>query len=249
MERDGLIFAGDKDTSVSWIPLKNDDKDKVLRYGKMIEINALWYNAIMILNKLYAESGKKRIAQKFAKQAEKTSISFLKTFYAEPCVDFVNNETSDTTLRINQIVPLALPFSPIKNELALKRLEQIEEKLLTPYGLKTAEFDESIGVRSIPHRKSSTFYTNSIWPWSLGLYVSAALKWNADPVKKALQIQKQIKPLLNLVDDGLLGFLPEIVVNTGKMKSAGIPDFTPSASSVVWSHFLIQQIIDKSKNA
>ncbi len=241
MDRDGLIFAGDKNTSVSWIPLKGDEKDSVLRYGKMIEINALWYNALMVLHHLYQELGKKRIAAKFEKQAKITGDAFLKLFYTDPWVDFVNNENVEKNLRINQIIPLALPFSPLAKETAQNLLQQIEDKLLTGYGLKVADFKDTNYAKNIPHRKSSTFYNQSIWPWSSGLYVSAALKWSDTPNEKAKEISRTFDPLLKLVDKGMLGYLPEAVVQHDEYISAGVPDYTPSASCVVWSYYLLQQ--------
>lgn len=243
MDRDGLIFAGDKNTSVSWIPLKGEEKDTVMRYGKMIEINALWYSALMVMNQLYVQLGKKRAAAKFARQANKTAKSFMEMFYADGCVDFSNTDGRNTDFRINQIVPLSLPFTPLGKELAQSRLKKIDKELLTPYGLKVAIFNTDKNMQNMPHRKSSMFYTKSIWPWSVGMYISAALKWNDNPALKAKNIKKYFQPLLGLVDEGLLGYLPEAVVNTQDPDFAGIPDYTPSASCVIWGYYLVQQAL------
>ena len=59
MDDDGLIFAGSKDTQLTWMDAKIGDYIPTPRYGKAVEINALWYNALMNIKDLNDKLRKK----------------------------------------------------------------------------------------------------------------------------------------------------------------------------------------------
>ncbi|MBR3280471.1 MAG: glycogen debranching enzyme N-terminal domain-containing protein [Clostridia bacterium] len=52
MDDDGLIMAGDSNTQLTWMDAKVGDHIPTPRYGKAVEINALWYNAIKVVMEL-----------------------------------------------------------------------------------------------------------------------------------------------------------------------------------------------------
>ena len=111
LDNDKLIFCGNKASSTSWIPLTSGGGE-VLRYGKLLEVNALWYNALRIFEDISEKMGKKRKATKYSKLADEMETSFNKTFLqGEYPADFVANSEVNDDFRINQLVPLALPFS------------------------------------------------------------------------------------------------------------------------------------------
>src|SRR5438477_5308965 len=85
MDKDGLIYAGDKDTQLTWMDAKCDGIAFTPRHGKAVEINALWYNALILLNE--------------TDLAAKTKSSFIKTFWLNPfrgLVDYVNETQRNT---------------------------------------------------------------------------------------------------------------------------------------------------------
>ncbi len=52
MDEDGLISGGSKETQLTWMDAKVGDYIPTPRFGKAVEINALWYNAIKALESL-----------------------------------------------------------------------------------------------------------------------------------------------------------------------------------------------------
>lgn len=245
LDKDYLIFSGDKKTTTSWIPVL-DKEGSVLRYGKLLEINALWYNALNILSVLGKELGRNLKANKFSKLAAKVKVSFLKTFLQNnnSLLDFVNNSDSNMDFRINQIIPLALPFSPLEDDTAQVVLKNIEEKLLTPHGLKVLD-NKEINTKHI-NRKTHEYYNASIWPWTVHLYVAASLKNNDDKRGIAGKLKDYFKPLVNMINSGLIDYLPEAVTIDNEVKQEGIIDFTPSLSSVLWAYYLLNETLKSS---
>ena len=243
VDQDHLVFSGNKSTSTSWIPLLANNND-VLRFGKLLEVNALWFNALKILEVLSKDLGKKRKASKYLKLAEQVKESFNKTFVLKEnlLADFVTNDTTNMDFRINQVVPLALPFSPLNELLKLKILSQIDKRLLTPYGLKSSKKKGDNSKTSNLNRKISPFYNGAIWPWTVGLYVRAALNCSDKKEEKALKLAEYFSPLQKLITDGLLNHLPEALSDTDSLQQSGIVDFAPSLSCLLWAYYELNKI-------
>lgn len=249
LDKDDLIFCGKKDLSTSWIPLTTKN-GKVVRFGKLLEINALWYNALCIISKLESDLGKKWKSGKFLKQAEKTKEKFLKTFLkkGDKLIDFIVHENINEEFRINQLVVLSLSFSALPEESANKILKNIEKKLLTPYGLKSAAKYRKTEKDEVINRKTSAYYNSAIWPWTIHLYIKAALKLSIDKVGKARILKDYFSPLVHIINSGLINYLPEaILINGEEVMQRGIVDYAPSLSSVLWGFFLLNNKLKLKK--
>ncbi len=248
-DKDGLIFSGERSINTSWIPLKQSNGD-VYRFGKLLEVNALWYNALRIMEKFSKELKKRRLSGKYGQMAEKVRKSFNAKFVNKQKVsffDFVNLEESNGDLRINQIVPLFLPFKLIEQEFGQKILQKIEEELLTPYGLRSQSVFDVKARKLIPMvRKPVEFYCGAIWPWSVVLYVKALIDY--EPQKEIDQVWlNYFKPLFDLGKEAVMGYLPEAIYLNDRLKTLGIEDFTPALASVLWADFLIEQHVEKQE--
>jgi predicted glycogen debranching enzyme len=241
VDKDHLVFSGSKTTSTSWIPLTGENNE-VLRFGKLLEVNSLWYNALKIMELLSKELGKKRKVSKYSKLAEKVKTSFLKTFVQEDnsLSDFIAHDKTNNDFRINQILPLALPFSPLNEELKSIVLSQIDQHLLTPYGLRASKKNGDLSTSNL-NRKISSFYDGTIWPWTVDLYVSAALSCSDNKEEKALQMAEYFSPLPKLIKKGMLNHLPEALTDSDFLNQSGIVDFTPSLSCLLWAFFQINK--------
>ena len=124
------------------------------RFGKAVEINALWYNAVMIMAEL---SKKFKKEDKYSALAKKIKKSFADTFWYEKggyLYDVVNEKGPDTSIRPNQIFALSLNFPVITGAKAKKVFMNVAENLYTPVGLRSlAPFDE----------RYSPIYLGDIW--------------------------------------------------------------------------------------
>ncbi len=61
-DSDGLITAGDASTQLTWMDAKYKGVVFTPRYGKPVEVNALWYNALMLLSQYLTETNDNQIA-------------------------------------------------------------------------------------------------------------------------------------------------------------------------------------------
>jgi len=218
------------------------ENNEVLRFGKLLEVNALWYNALKILEIFTEKLVKKKKAQKYEKSAEKVRESFTKLFIQEDEIiaDFITPEKTNTDFRVNQIVPLALSFSVLDDNIALRVLKEIDDKLLTQYGLRSAKINKNIENQDKNlNRKTMTYFNGAVWPWTMDLYITAALKYSDNKKETALKLKKHFDPLLNLVDSGLINYLPEAISFNGSPHLKGTADYTPSLASTLWGYSMI----------
>ena len=76
LDDDGLLYAGEPGYKLTWMEAKVDDKIISPRHGKAIEINALWYNALMIYSELLNKFETSKIANEFERRAE-NSVCYI----------------------------------------------------------------------------------------------------------------------------------------------------------------------------
>ncbi len=251
-DKDGLLFVGDRKINVSWMPLKKKNGE-VLRYGKLLEINALWYNALRIMQTFAGHLKKKRYANKYQKLADKVQKNFQSLFEIKGksgLYDFIHREVKNEDFRLNQIIPLALPFPLLDKTLAQNILHRIEEELLTPYGLRSQSiYDQG-------YRKSDSqniedrydFYSGAVWPWAVALFVQAKLQYGNDVHALRKLWKNYFRPLLELTQEGVLGYIPEGLHFNDRLNPIGSEDFVPALASVLWSEYLLKESI-KEDNA
>lgn len=188
MDEDGLITAGDESTQLTWMDAKVGDYVPTPRYGKAIEVNSLWYNALNIMN-VFSEI----LEEEFDKSLiEKVKKSFSKFYDIKGLKDTI--EPTNTQVRPNQIFAISLPFSPIDIEKVKDILELVEEELLTEKGLKTLSAkDKEYKPRYFGdvYSRDSSYHQGTVWPWLLMGYFEACYKIKRVP-KINLDIEKMM---------------------------------------------------------
>jgi predicted glycogen debranching enzyme len=238
-----LLLAGSPSGDSNWVKLR-DDNGQVIRYGKLLELNALWYNAMMIMNQFSLKLGKKRDAAKYEKYADKIKDNFIKEFFIEDIgifYDFMNERESSKSLRINQLIPLALSFTMLSDEQGGRVLEHIDKELLTPYGLRSLSKDDEnyiSGRGKSVFSKSAAYYNGAILPFTIGLYVQAALRFKGNDFV-AEDLWKYFKLLLSVKDQGLLGYFPDFLIEDSENECCQFDDFTLSSASIIWAYYLL----------
>src|SRR5580765_3536896 len=130
---DGLISQGDPTTQLTWMDAKDGDVVFTPRQGKPVEINALWYHALRLMNENTL--------------AERVADSFRKAFWISPfrgLADVVEGSPTasgyprrDPSIRPNQIFAVSLAHSPLGEDQQRSVVEVVRRELLTPMGLRT----------------------------------------------------------------------------------------------------------------
>ncbi|WIG58578.1 MAG: Putative glycogen debranching enzyme, archaeal type, TIGR01561 [Ktedonobacterales bacterium] len=178
---DGLLRAGAPGVQLTWMDAKVGDWVVTPRWGKPVEINALWYRALGLAAAWAARLG----GDPARYQALKSAVeqSFLARFwyaaggYLYDVVD-VNGQAGavDAALRPNQLFALALARPLIPDEQARTLLSLIERELVTPLGLRTLSPEDPrfVGVYGGDQRaRDGAYHQGTVWPWLLGAYVDA----------------------------------------------------------------------------
>ena len=216
-DADGLITAGDEQTQLTWMDAKCDGIAFTPRYGKAVEVNALWYNSLCLLAEFYGGRDEEN-AKRYESMAEKVRTSFRELFwneskgYLNDCI--LPNGSIDDSLRPNQIFAVSLNFSPLTDQQQASVVEVVQNHLLTPYGLRTLSPDAADykGEYTGPMRqRDEAYHQGTVWPYLMGFFIEAYLKVNKFSPESKNQAAEFVEPLLeHLTEDGCLGSISEI---------------------------------------
>jgi glycogen debranching enzyme len=216
-DADGLITAGDEQTQLTWMDAKCDGVAFTPRYGKAVEVNALWYNSLCMLAEFYADRDEEN-AKHYKSMADKVRISFRELFwneskgYLNDCI--LPDGSVDDSLRPNQIFAVSLDFSPLSEQQQASVVEVVQDHLLTPYGLRTLSPDSEDykGEYTGPLRdRDEAYHQGTVWPYLIGPFIEAYLKVNEFSPESKIQAAEFVEPLLeHLTEDGCLGSISEI---------------------------------------
>jgi predicted glycogen debranching enzyme len=204
-QSDGLLTQGEPGVQLTWMDAKVGDWVVTPRHGKPVEINGLWINALRIMEWL---SGKLKAIKAddlrhepdiYRVAAEKAESNFDRKFWHEVRGHYLDTvDPDDASLRPNQVIAMALPFSPVNPEHAKKALGVVARELVTPCGLRTLGPNEP-GYRgrykgSLPELDAA-YHQGTAWPWLLGSYATALVRY-LDDRKEAKKVLRQVKQML-----------------------------------------------------
>lgn len=218
---DGLLRQGEPGVQLTWMDAKIGDWVVTPRHGKPVEINALWINALRIMEWLTKKLGGS--AQKYKKAADKAQKSFDDKFWcAERGHFFDTVEPYDASLRPNQLIAMSLPFGPAFGERALEALRLCEWELITPKGVRTlgpkepgyrGRFEGSL------RELDSAYHTGTAWPWLLGQYAEALAKLKPDEAK----LQALAAQMDEMVSEFGIGGVAEVYDGDEPQRPGGCP--------------------------
>ena len=187
LDNDGLMVSGTEDTQNTWMDAKVGNIAVTPRNGKAVEINAMWYNANMIMANLTLKIGDLLQIKKYKDLAKKCKKAFEEKFY-NPKTKCLYDVLGDDKIRPNQLFALSLTYPVIDedSEIAKNMISVVEKKLLNSYGLKTLAKGEENYVEVYEgdsFKRDSSYHQGITWVWLLGLYYNA-LKNMKDKAKE-----------------------------------------------------------------
>ena len=244
-DTDGLITAGNEETQLTWMDAKYDGVAVTARYGKAVEINALWYNSLCCLAQFYAGRDIEN-SKHYKSMSDKVAASFSQFWnetagYLNDCI--LPDGSVDATLRPNQIFAVSLPFSPLPAHRQRKVVDVVQKNLLTPYGLRTLNTRDSRykGEYTGPQQqRDEAYHQGTVWPYLIGPFVEAYLKVNNFSQESKDEASKFIEPLMrHLTEDGCLGQLCEIFDGDAPHKPKGCIAQAWSVAELIRAYQLI----------
>lgn len=211
---DGLLWAGEPGLALTWMDAKVDDQVITPRDGKPVELQALWYSACRILEKVSSPRDAE-LSQAAKLAADRVGESFPKVFWS-PELGYLADRIQpdgrpDLSLRPNQLFALSLPYRLLDRARGAHLLEVVEAQLLTPYGLRTLspEHPEYQGsYQGDVVARDHAYHQGTVWPWLMGPYGRACLAVRGQG--EARKIRERLEPLLDFAAKRGFGHLPEI---------------------------------------
>jgi predicted glycogen debranching enzyme len=223
----GLLACGEPGVQLTWMDAKVGDWVVTPRRGKPVEIQALWYNALCIMEQLAERIGDDPARKRYSNMAALTKWSFNRLLWNENggyLYDVVNGGPPDASIRPNQILAVSLPHTMLTPERASQVVATVQQHLLTPYGLRSlAPTDpqyrgryEGDGVG-----RDSAYHQGTVWPWLLGPFITAYIKVHEGAASARQQAEKWLTPLQEHLFDAGLGHISEIFDGSSPQRPVG----------------------------
>ena len=215
MEDDGLIHAGSGLDQITWMDVRVGDWVATPRHGKPVEINALWYNALRIMESLCEKFDED--ASAYRTRAEQVKESFNAKFWdsSNQCLfDVVDGDEPDDHIRPNQIYAVSLPFSLLPEEQEKAVVALVEKELFVGCGLRSLAPDHpdyhGIYCGALAKRDAA-YHQGTAWGFLLGGFFSAYMKVNHHSSSAAANAVRMLEPVRkHLTDSGCIGSISEI---------------------------------------
>lgn len=215
MEDDGLIHAGSGLDQITWMDVRVGDWVATPRHGKPVEINALWYNALRIMESLCEKFDED--ASAYRTRANQVKESFNAKFWdsSNQCLfDVVDGDEPDDHIRPNQIYAVSLPFSLLPEEQEKSVVALVEKELFVGCGLRSLAPDHpdyhGIYCGALAKRDAA-YHQGTAWGFLLGGFFSAYMKVNHHSSSAAENAIRMLEPVRkHLSDSGCIGSISEI---------------------------------------
>ena len=239
----GLLASGELGVQLTWMDAKVGDWVVTPRRGKPVEIQALWYNALCIMEELAFRFGDEAAGKRYRHMAAVAHWSFNRLFWNEKlgCLyDVVNGGSPDPSIRPNQIFAVSLPHSMLPRDRARRVVEKVQEHLLTPFGLRTLS-PSNRQYRGCytggPTVRDGAYHQGTVWSWLLGPFITAYVKVNGRSEDARRQAQTWLSPLESHLVEAGLGHVSEIFEGDAPHRPCGCIAQAWSVAEILRVHF------------
>lgn len=229
LDDDGLLACGEPGVQLTWMDAKVGDWVVTPRIGKPVEIQALWLNALWI-GALWTGA---RQHAKWNTMLRTGLAAFRERFwnadgYLHDVVDVDHQPRQvDSAFRPNQVFAVGgLPLQILHGDEAHSVVRQVQERLLTPLGLRTLDPAApqycpvySGGVRE----RDGAYHQGTVWPWLIGPFVEAMLRVGGDSSSSRAAAGKLLQPLNQHLQAAGLGHISEIADGAEPHHPRGCP--------------------------
>ncbi len=182
VHNNGLLYSNGRDRVISWFNSTRDGRPIDPRSGYLVEINALWYNALKFATNLLTENnGTAAYIEQWSALAEKAGSAFVSTFLNDYgyLFDYVDGHMTDWSVRPNMLIAISLEYTPLDRRQRKTILDVVTKELLTPKGIRSLS-PKSYGYRpwyvGSPEERALAYHHGPARPWLMGAYADAYLR-------------------------------------------------------------------------
>ncbi len=202
---DCLLRQGQHGYQLTWMDAKVGDWVVTPRRGKAVEINALWYNALRLLEQWLREEGEAAQTRRIGETAACVRESFNRRFWYDEggyLYDVVDAESggSDDACRPNQVLAISLDHPVLDQARWQPVMDVVTRRLLTPVGLRSlapGHADYKPKYYGDLRSRDAAYHQGTVWAWLIGPYVDAWLKVHPGPPSAARRFLEGFVPHLN----------------------------------------------------
>jgi predicted glycogen debranching enzyme len=182
LQDNGLISAGEPGKALTWMDAVVDGKPVTPRIGLTVEVNALWYNAVMFSIELAGVAGETSFVKEWEPIADRIPKAFVETFWIDDkkyLADYVNGSFKDKSVRPNQVFATSLPYTPLSEDQRKGVLDRVNSELVTPRGLR------SLAPKNIAYKGSYSgnqterdlaYHQGSVYAWLICHFAEGYLR-------------------------------------------------------------------------
>lgn len=211
---DGLLRQGAEGYQLTWMDAKVGDWVVTPRRGKAVELNALWYNALCLMERWLREENDTAGATKMRAYAERAKQSFNARFWNESkryLYDVIDGPAGeDDSCRPNQILSIALAYPVLNREHWSAVVNHVGEHLLTPVGLRSLSphhIDYKQNYDGDLYTRDSAYHQGTVWAWLIGPYIDA---WIKNQPENKTQVQGLLAGFYQHMSEAGIGSISEI---------------------------------------
>lgn len=245
LHNNGLVYVNGSERPLTWMNATEDGFPITPRTGYVVEINALWYNALKFVAQMKRTKGDEHGADLTDYQAEISGEAFVSTFWNGTYLhDYVINGYKDMEVRPNMLLAVAMKFSPLNKQQQKSILDICTRELLTPKGLRSLSPKSGFyrpnyvgGMRE----RNRNYHNGPVWPFFIGMFASAYLR-----IYKNSGINFIERVLIGLeaeMTEQCVGTIPELFDGNPPFKGHGGMSFAMSVAETL----RVLDMLDKLK--
>ncbi len=236
LEENGLVRIEGRERAMTWMNSTANGRPVVPRTGFVVEINALWYNALKFCAKLANYNKDEKAVAHLEEMAAQTKESFVDTFLNDYgyLYDYVDGNMIDWSVRPNMIFAVALDYSPLAQDQKKSVLDICTRELLTPKGLRSLS-PKSGGYNPMyvgpQTQRDYAYHQGTAWPWLGGFYMEACLK-----LYKRTRLSFVERQMVGYEDEMMLnclGTIPEMSDGNPPFRARGAMSFAMNVAEIL----------------
>jgi predicted glycogen debranching enzyme len=246
MNDNGLISGGVHGKAVTWMNVIAEGQAVTPRIGYPVEVNALWYNAIMFALELAEKAKDTKFIAEWQPIAEKIPEAFKEMFWHKErgyLADCCTETSKDWSVRVNQVIAVGLPYSPLSTKICQLVLEKAKRELLTSRGLRTLtpeSPDYQRRYKGNQYQRDIATHQGTIAVWTLLFYADAYL---------AVYGEKGLEHLKNIYADFEEAIQDRCIGSIGEFYDADPPRYSRGAISMATSVAALLHLGEIVKNS
>jgi predicted glycogen debranching enzyme len=181
------------------------------RRGFAVEVQALWYSALLVGADLARAAGQSARAGEWAALAARVRETFLRAFWSDRhgyLADVVDGAGADFSLRPHQLHALALPHALLPRDKAQRLLEVVRRTLVTPVGVRSLASSDAgyVGGGGEDGRRPVPLDGGAAFPFLAALYFDALIRVHGESAKA--EAWRWVDGFAPLLAEGTMGTIP-----------------------------------------